>query len=395
LIAEDTTTTLGPASMETLDAYGIRGGYPSWYINEMVNLGVDPSIETEAAALLAANAETRRQERIRAQEELAKKADASSELPEASIAVLLEPLNMNNTEDVVDSSAFPDHQAPPEKDDGTIHLDSFTCRSVVPNKHGQVIGLIIGDCVRLSSSQRLENSVEICVPLTYASDEDFRILNSTVQAQSLGYRLNFAKKIQVPDTYPTEEPRGPEAGLQVPGYLGQVVFSFEENDLYGRMPPGWSLFEPLTLDAELRDDGVGSRRLCSKIFVSEQTYCPIAVLDVDHTDYLWKNESGLPKFYGFDSTCPALDSTLAPVHNVQVEKAISQKPDASPYVPRDKQVSSLDLLAQRAQGTQQVQGTSSEDLLPICLPGSCLVSRGRGFQVKEPSEADGECTIRC
>lgn len=31
--AQDTTTSLSPASMETIDAGGIRGGYPAWIIN--------------------------------------------------------------------------------------------------------------------------------------------------------------------------------------------------------------------------------------------------------------------------------------------------------------------------------------------------------------------------
>lgn len=38
----DTTTSLSPASMETVDAGGLRGGYPAWIINEMIKLDIDP-----------------------------------------------------------------------------------------------------------------------------------------------------------------------------------------------------------------------------------------------------------------------------------------------------------------------------------------------------------------
>ena len=42
LVFQDTTTSLSPASMETVDAGGIRGGYPAWIINEMIKLDIDP-----------------------------------------------------------------------------------------------------------------------------------------------------------------------------------------------------------------------------------------------------------------------------------------------------------------------------------------------------------------
>ena len=91
LIVQDTTTTLSPASMETIDAGGIRGGYPAWIINEMIRLDIDVEAEAEAAAelaeKLAATEETRRQERLRAQEEAARAADAASGLPPASLYV--------------------------------------------------------------------------------------------------------------------------------------------------------------------------------------------------------------------------------------------------------------------------------------------------------------------
>ena len=42
MVFSDTTTSLSPASMETIDAGGLRGGYPAWIINEMIKLDIDP-----------------------------------------------------------------------------------------------------------------------------------------------------------------------------------------------------------------------------------------------------------------------------------------------------------------------------------------------------------------
>ena len=42
MVFSDTTTSLSPASMETVDAGGLRGGYPAWIINEMIKLDIDP-----------------------------------------------------------------------------------------------------------------------------------------------------------------------------------------------------------------------------------------------------------------------------------------------------------------------------------------------------------------
>ena len=42
MVFSDTTTSLSPASMETVDVGGIKGGYPAWIINEMIKLDIDP-----------------------------------------------------------------------------------------------------------------------------------------------------------------------------------------------------------------------------------------------------------------------------------------------------------------------------------------------------------------
>ena len=44
MVFSDTTTSLSPASMETVDADGLRGGYPAWIINEMIKLDIDPEV---------------------------------------------------------------------------------------------------------------------------------------------------------------------------------------------------------------------------------------------------------------------------------------------------------------------------------------------------------------
>lgn len=48
MVFSDTTTSLSPASMETVDAGGLRAGYPAWIINEMIKLDIDPEAPNRA-----------------------------------------------------------------------------------------------------------------------------------------------------------------------------------------------------------------------------------------------------------------------------------------------------------------------------------------------------------
>eukprot|EP00931_Biecheleriopsis_adriatica_P060374 TRINITY_DN36256_c0_g1_i1.p1 TRINITY_DN36256_c0_g1~~TRINITY_DN36256_c0_g1_i1.p1 ORF type:complete len:2648 (-),score=427.06 TRINITY_DN36256_c0_g1_i1:64-8007(-) len=382
LVAEDTTTTLSPATMDTLDSAGIRGGYPAWIVNEMMNLGVDPSIEVEKAAALAASAQNREKLREQARIAQAKEADQSSDLPQASQDVVTGDINTN----ISAIPIVPDDML----DSGTIDLSSFQCRNVIANNHGEVIGQLLGDCVHLRSSQPLENAVELCMPLTFGTHQDIEAFNATEQGQSFGITFDFALKTRVPDTYSVDQPPPLDAGTQVPGRLGQVMWLWEDNPLHGRLPPGWAQLEPLNLPAELRKDGSGISRLCSQVFVSEMTYCPVVRLDTDFFKVLWTNSSGKPKVLGLDSGCPEWDRVLQNIHNTQAKT----RTDVKPYQPTDQQVSDPEVLAERSTKGQQKDLKPSSSV-PICLPGSCLVSRGRGFQVMTMEKADGRCVIQC
>ena len=377
MVFSDTTTSLAPASMETVDADGLRGGYPAWIINEMIKLDIDPEAEAEAAedlaARLAATEESRRQERLRAAEELAKAADTSTGLPPASLYVLTEEY-LDNTTVTTSPGATLDFATP-------------ACRSVVANAQGEVFGRILGDCVHLESSTTIENSVELCVPLTYGSPEDVEQFNQTPQAMTAGARFDFALATQVPNTYAVDMPAALQAGAEVPGRLGPVMWNWEDSATWGRLPPGWLYLTPASLPVELRRDGAGGASLCSKIYSAGQTYCPILRLGTHPRSLIWTNATGMPKVLGFDSYCEEMDRVLETIHQRQSETM----ENPTPYLPMDQHVSDLKLLQARMSGVlPEVMPTSN---MPVCLPGQCLVQKGNGFEVM--AVAESECAIMC
>ncbi|CAK8985770.1 unnamed protein product [Durusdinium trenchii] len=379
MVFSDTTTSLSPASMETVDAGGIIGGYPAWVVNEMIKLDIDPEAEAEEAAdlakKLAATEETRRQDRLRAAEELAAAADTSTGLPPSSLYVLTEEYLENTT-----MTTSP----------GTIGLDvaSTSCRSVVANAQGEVFGRIMGDCVHVASSTTIENSLELCMPLTYGSQADIDAFNQTEQAMSAGMRFDFALASQVPSTYEINTPPALQAGAEVPGRLGPVMWNWEDSDAWGRLPPGWLYLTPFSLPAELRRDGAGGARLCSKIYASGQTYCPILRLSTHPRSLIWTNASGKPKVLGFDSDCRTLDQLLSDIHSRQSADLDMQVP----YLPMDQQVSDAQLLTERLElgVLPPVEPTAN---VPVCLPGQCMVQKGNGFEIMPIEE--GGCAIYC
>lgn len=133
---------------------------------------------------------------------------------------------------------------------------SDSCRSVVANAQGEVFGRILGDCVHLASSGVIENALELCVPLSYGSEEDIRAFNDTEQARTTGIRFDFALAsqvggneltcgpVQVPATYGTAAPAALAEGAEVPGRLGPVMWNWEDSEEWGRLQPGW-LYLPL------------------------------------------------------------------------------------------------------------------------------------------------------
>jgi len=380
LIVQDTTTTLSPASMETIDAGGIRGGYPAWIINEMLRLDIDEEAEAEEAAALAeklaATEETRRQERLRAQEAAAQAADAASELPPASLFVLTGEYLENNSDDG-------------SQNGDAFNLASFDCRNIVANAQGEVFGQIIGDCVQVQSSQTIENSVELCLPLSFGTPEDISAFNSTAQVEVAGMRFDFAVSRIVPDTYETELPPPLQSGTEVPGRLGDVMWNWKDSGTHGRLVPGSFHLTPANLAAEMRTDGATGARLCSRIFAAE-TYCPILRLGTHFRAPIWTNATGQPRVGGFESGCARFDGLLAEIHRRQTGHMSS--PVA--YVPLDQQVAEEEILEARlSKGVLSTVEPISD--LPVCLPGQCLVRRDNGLQIMSVDSSGGRCAINC
>eukprot|EP00930_Biecheleria_cincta_P033869 TRINITY_DN23441_c0_g1_i2.p1 TRINITY_DN23441_c0_g1~~TRINITY_DN23441_c0_g1_i2.p1 ORF type:complete len:2588 (-),score=365.17 TRINITY_DN23441_c0_g1_i2:2-7765(-) len=353
------TTTEAPADLENLNADQIE---------ELIR------VRAERAAQAASQA----------QREFARQTDAASDLPETSKQVLLDFGNGNETKFTANPSSA--------NNNAMIDVSSVTCRNVVANAAGQVIGQLLGDCVQLKATKKLENAVELCVPLTFGTNQELEDLSNTEQAKILGLTFDFAEKTVVPDSYVTNMPAGPST--EVPGVLAQVIWDWDDNPQFGRLPPGWAKLTPLGLEAHLTSDGVGGNRLCAKIFYVEKTYCPIVRLKSNFRDVLWKNSSGLPKVLGFDSACPVLDQLLAPIQNMQAAMYAGPEPRVAPYQAIDQQVSNSSMLRERAQkGVQTDLRPSSQQ--SICLPGSCIVSTDRGFEVVTASASGGQSILEC
>lgn len=340
--------------------------------------------QAEREELLRLAAERQQLSAERAQQLLAERADAAADLPQSSKELLLS-LGVGN------ETTFSTNPAPTTTQ-GPIDVSSITCRNVVANAAGQVIGQLLGDCVHLKATKNLENAVELCVPLTFGSNQEIADLGNTEQAKILGLTFDFAEKTIVPDSYDTAIPAGPPG--EVPGELGQVMWLWDDSPKYGRLPSGWAKLEPLDLQAELVHDGVSGNRLCSKIYHVAKTYCPIVRLTSNFRDVLWKNSSGRRKVRGFDSACPDLDQLLAPIQNRQADIYNGPEPRVAPYRATDQQISNSSTLRERGEkGVQTDLRPTSR--LPICLPGSCIVSTFRGFEVVASSESGGACVLEC
>ena len=270
----------------------------------------------------------------------------------------------------------------------SFDLATFDCRNVVANAQGEVFGQIIGDCVQVRSSQTIENSVELCLPLSFGTPEDIQAFNSTAQAEEAGMRFDFAVSQIVPDTYAIDLPPPLQSGTEVPGRLGTVMWNWQDSPAYGRLVPGSFHLTPANLAAEIRRDGAAGARLCSRIY-SADTYCPILRLGTHFRAPIWTNATGQPRVGGFDSGCLEFDGLLAEIHRRQMPHMTSPVP----YLPLDQQVAEQEVLEGRSQGVLlSVTPTSN---LPVCLPGQCLMQRGNGLEVMSADASEGRCAIIC
>lgn len=378
------TTTISPANMETLQAQGaIPGGYPPWLINDMIAFNKGPTDEASKAVVV--DASTLRDELIRQALERARAADASSGLPKASVDAV-----EGNPPPVLTNFSGDGH----EFVNVSEGLYDGSCRHVVANAAGEVIGQLLGDCILFQSSTPIVNSVELCVPVPFVTAETVGAFNTSAQAQLLGIDFDFAQKTVVPETYELAVPESLPGGIVVPGQLGSILWSWPENATYGRLLPGTPQLQPLGLAAVLRDSK-GGKVLCSKVYGSEQTYCPIVRLKTDFYRRLWSNATGtpepnIPEVFSLESSCSELDMALASIHSLQALK----KQSRAVYIPSDMQISDpSNLYKIQANGLQA--DTTPLSQWPVCLPGYCLVRDGRGYQVVSRSEASTECTVIC
>jgi len=388
-----TTTTIPPRyETQRVSTEEDNDGYPSWLINEMVSLG-DPGLEDQRAAVLIADAEERKRQRLELEQIRAAQADASSGLPTASQAVLTDTPPSLDTRGATD---------PPATGSSTLDLDNATCRHVVANAAGEVVGELLGDCIRLGASTPLLNAVELCLPVMYDTH-----LENTPQARVTGVTFDFARKEVVPETYNTSTPPPlAESVGSVPGRLGSVLWLWASGPHYGRLQPGWALHSPLGLQASLRS-GRGGVQLCAKVFEAGWTYCPIARLagnvfaPLSNTALEEEEEGGAEGGAGndgkdesegallLDSSCPGLDATLSAVQGRQV----LDNRTSAPYKPVDMQVSDVEALLRHSQQGAVSQSFPVETGVAVCPTDQCLAMRGREFWVVSKSAAD--CMLHC
>jgi len=375
----DISATVAP-KYEMQPVSGLEaGGYPPWVINQMVALENPDLAEAEkaaAAALLkSAEREAKKREELRRQQAAA--ADASSELPQASQAVLLgSPPQLQPVVAAGEKALSA----------GSLNLDNITCRSNVVSSVGEVIGEQLGDCVTLRVSQPLVNGVELCIPLAYSP----MLGSSSNHGQMLGTVFDFARRQTVPRNYTTAPPQ-PLSDTQgtVPGQLGAKLWSWESGQQYGRLQQGWTLHTPLGLDADMRFGG-GGTQMCAKVFEANWTYCPIVRL-------LASTFSVLPSVPGadgkmappMDSSCLELDAVL---HEVQRRQLRSDQTSAE-FIPMDMQVSNVEALRRSQSGGAASNSKPRAASAVRCPPGRCLAPQGRGFAVLPAGSAG--CAIQC
>merc|ERR1712048_834717 len=162
---------------------------------------------------------------------------------------------------------------------------------------------------------------------------------------------------------------GPD-GVSVPGDLGSVLWFWESDASFGRLPVGWATYSPLNLRAAQRAGGGGSQ-LCAKVFEKDWTYCPIARLGARTYDSLprLKRESG-KEVPPLDSSCPQMDAVLSSIQTKQNYTGAS-------YVHLDMQVSSVEELRDEARKSQAEQSEAEQTAVATCPTGKCLAFRER------------------
>lgn len=356
------TSTTQPPLREQLEV-GNRDGYPSWMVNDMIKFMNPELIQAQqtAAALLIQDEELARKYREQERQQRAAAADAFSGLPAASRRVILK-----EAPPVTPTS-------PPEAVHDALGIDDGPCRNIIINRGGEIVGQILGDCVRLDVSVPLLNSVEMCLPVTFNTTE----LNNTDLAQAHGLALDFARRDVVPDVYKTQTPVPVSGGGQVPGKLAPAMWEWQSDPQFGRLVPGWSWFTPLLLEAEFRNQNT---QLCAKVYEAGVTYCPIARINTSFYTMLPPPPPGTTRA-PLDSACPRLDAILSGIYRVQA----SNLQQVSQYIPHDMQVSDEDLSQKQNERLKRMRASNS------CSPGTCLELQGRGFY---PSDSQS-CTVVC
>lgn len=213
------TTTKITAIGETPRVMPSPEGYPPALISAM--------IELESPGKLAAEA---------AEVEKAKKAQQLGELGEKSARNQIEirkALEAKATAGLrpVDEAILTGQQIISDSDDssahggsdnsksesGQIQLDSEACRNSVLNPFGEIVGQLLGDCVRFEASTELANGVELCVPIDYPDApatfdiEPWRTTSTTTTTMEITTTTTTAKSCSV------SLPGGATWGYDIPG----------------------------------------------------------------------------------------------------------------------------------------------------------------------------------
>eukprot|EP00927_Polykrikos_kofoidii_P076401 TRINITY_DN7343_c0_g1_i1.p1 TRINITY_DN7343_c0_g1~~TRINITY_DN7343_c0_g1_i1.p1 ORF type:complete len:2259 (+),score=322.69 TRINITY_DN7343_c0_g1_i1:195-6779(+) len=430
VLAPEEVVTTPPPQLFTKQVSALEG-YPPWIINEMIQLGRDPSKEAvdeeEAQRMMIADAARKKEMREKFVAQMGEAADAASGLSLTAQQVLLDPRWPRPGDEVASQKVLAKKPLMPPNvslDPTMTPLGSFnaTCRNVVSNSFGDVIGTLLGDCVTLDASSPLKNSVELCLPFEFDGSE----FAATPLARRTGVVLDFAKRETAPASYNVTEPlERPDALGQVPGTLGQVAWDFSSDMRFGRLKPGWSKFTALGLQTVYRR---GGSRLCGKVFEAGTSYCPVMRLDVNLYAVVNRKIAVGVELPQIESGCPEVDFVLASAHTKQyldnstftryqpLEMQVVQPEVLLLAKQREEQALKSSLLQTTAESvkednsddgdadgaTNEDQSVTSDDEAPVvaipgaasCPPGRCLVYGGRGFQVL-PKDATEECHLSC
>eukprot|EP00928_Gymnodinium_smaydae_P025474 TRINITY_DN20271_c0_g2_i2.p1 TRINITY_DN20271_c0_g2~~TRINITY_DN20271_c0_g2_i2.p1 ORF type:complete len:1929 (-),score=409.64 TRINITY_DN20271_c0_g2_i2:274-6060(-) len=424
-----------PPPLVQSNQVGKQDGYPSWAINEMINMDRDPSIaaalEAEKVAILVANAEASKLRREAYERAQWAAADAASGLPLPSQRLLLDPRwpREDGGKDLGDAAMAEGIRAATELggqgdlDQGFTPLGDFnsSCRNVVANSVGDVNGMLLGDCVRVDSTGTIVNSVELCLKLSRGPEA----LNDTSLGQYAGVVLDFARRDTVPGNYSVDEAAG-KPDIDLAGNLAAVAWDFRTGPEYGRLKPGWSKFTALGVPTSLRR---GGSMLCARVFEEGVSYCPIARIDARlyfplprfekkevtaaEADALAAEDAAAEKKEKEDeelgkelkplsSECPQLDAVLGMSHAGMVNMSKT----GTFYQPLAMQATQPEVVEEQlrreeaaekelAQTVLQRRKTANQEKLPdaVCAPGSCVALAGRGLRVAKAGSP--ECVVAC